>query len=110
MRLSALQVLVRLLLAAALLAAWQAALEHPIEHVDELGELVHLNDGHAHDGDREPGSLCDLLASLTACAPGTPVLAPGSERVVSLLAFDNTGALRAAEAPPFLSQGPPASV
>jgi hypothetical protein len=96
-------------LALALLAGWQAALQHPIEHVDELGKLVHVLDGHSHEGsDSQP--LCDLLASLTACAPDTPMLAFGAERAASLSPTADLGAPRAAEAPPFLSQGPPASV
>ncbi|HEV3009100.1 MAG TPA: hypothetical protein VGX52_08720 [Burkholderiales bacterium] len=39
--------LARVFLVVALLAGWQAALQHPIEHVDELGEFVHLHSGHA---------------------------------------------------------------
>jgi hypothetical protein len=106
---SVLRTLARLLLAAALLVAWQAALQHPIEHVDELGELVHVHDGHAHDGDREPGSLCDLLAALTACAAGqSSVLCPVPCRYATL-SFP-APAPRVADAPPFFSQGPPASV
>lgn len=101
--------LARVFLAVALLAAWQVALQHPIKHVDELGELVHLQDGHSHEGsDAQP--LCDLLASLTACAPhAAPVLA-ASEPVAQALRFHPVDAPRVAEAPPFLSQGPPASV
>jgi hypothetical protein len=105
---NALASLARLALAAVLLVAWQAALQHPVEHVDELGELVHLHD--AEEKNPAAGPLCDLLASLTACAPGTPVLALDAERAVCLLPSLNTGAPRAADAPPFLSQGPPASV
>jgi hypothetical protein len=107
-RVNALARLATLALAAVLLVAWQAALQHPIEHVDELGELVHLHD--SEEKNPEAGPLCDLLASLTACAPGTPLLALGAERVASLPTPQNTGAPRAADAPPFLSQGPPASV
>jgi len=101
--------LARLALAAVLLAAWQAALQHPIEHVDELGELVHVHGDHSHDGVPNDGSLCDLLAALTACAaPAQAGFAP--------FASDYEApsyppcAPRVAEAPPFLSQGPPASV
>lgn len=68
----------RVLLALALIAAWQSALQHPVEHVDELGEFVHLHGGHSDKGG-EP--LCDLLAALTTCAAQTPVflarIAPG---------------------------------
>jgi len=101
--------LARVALVGVLLAAWQAALQHPIEHVDERGERVHARGGHSHDDAPKAGSLCDLLAALTACAapthaafaqfrsdyesPSCPPCAP-----------------RLAEAPPFLSQGPPVSV
>jgi hypothetical protein len=99
--------LARLALAAVLLAAWQAALEHPVEHVDELGELVHGHDGHAHDS--EPGALCDLLAALTACAPAAPPVLPEPFCAYASPSYPES-APRAAEAPPFFSQGPPASV
>jgi hypothetical protein len=97
----------RLVLAAALLAAWQVALVHPIAHVDEHGSFVHLSDGH--DGERNPDAsgLCDALAALTACAStGAKVsVAVSSSQVV--LGHQSNAPL-AAEAPPFLSQGPPA--
>jgi hypothetical protein len=105
--------LARLALAAVLLVAWQAALQHPIEHVDGLGELVHVHSGHAHDEGRsdEPdtGSLCDLLAALTACAAQAAVALAGSFSGFKAPEYP-VSAPRLAEAPPFLSQGPPASV
>ena len=96
----------RLLLVMGLLAGWQAALQHPIEHDDAAGDLVHLHgDGHS-----DAGPLCDLLAALTACAPpaATPLLARDPVELQAALVSDC--APRPAEAPPFLSQGPPASV
>jgi len=98
----------RLLLVVALLCGWQAALQHPIEHVDELGEFVHLHSGHSHDGDATDGSLCDTLAALTACAAEAPVLSADyfSNHQIPSRALD---APRVAQAPPFLSHGPPAS-
>jgi hypothetical protein len=97
------------LLVVALLAGWQAALQHPIEHVDELGRLVHVHDGHSHEGsDSQP--LCDLLDSLTACAPDAPLLSFSAPAFAELSESGARGAPRPAEAPPFLSQGPPASV
>ena len=102
--------LARVLLAVALLAAWQAALQHPIEHVDELGELVHVHSGHSHGEDSDAGPLCDLLASLTACAPDAANVAVVAEAFEQRLQPEPETAPRAAEAPPFLSQGPPASV
>lgn len=94
-------------LAAVLLVAWQASLEHPVEHVGELGELVHVHDGHAHDS--EPGAVCDLLAALAACAPAAHAVFPEAFCAYASPGYPES-APRAAEAPPFFSQGPPASV
>lgn len=96
--------LARVFLAAALLAAWQSALQHPVEHVDELGDFVHLAGGHSDEGG-EP--LCDLLAALTACAAQGPLFlgATASQYDAPALARRTP---RAADAPPFLAQGPPA--
>ena len=92
-----------------LLASWQSALEHPIRHVDELGEFVHLHDGHSHEDGSEAGSLCDLLAALTACAAPAQVAFVHFAAEYKPLSYP-TSAPRIADAPPFLSQGPPASV
>jgi hypothetical protein len=94
--------LARVLLIAALLAGWQAALVHPLEHSDGHGGLVHLG------GDHSDGSeLCDALAALTACAPHANLAfdAPAPARDSALSAETEW---RLAEAPPFLAQGPPA--
>lgn len=107
LRLSFLPHFMRLLLAAVLLAGWQAALQHPIEHVDELGEFVHLHSGHSHDGsDAEP--LCDALAALTACASEGLVFS-AAHSPEHQAPSHSPDAPRLAQAPPFLSQGPPAS-
>jgi hypothetical protein len=100
------RLLARLVLAAALLAAWQGALVHPLEHVNGHGGFVHLADGH--DGERNPDAsgLCDALAALTACAfAGVKFSVAVSSSQVVLAHYDDTSL--AAEAPPFLSQGPP---
>jgi hypothetical protein len=101
--------LARVLLAVALLAGWQAALEHPLAHVDELGKFVHLHSGHSHEDGSDPGSLCDLLAALTACAAHAQA---ALARHIPDFAVPSQplGAPRPAQAPPFRSQGPPASV
>jgi hypothetical protein len=96
--------LARVLIAVALLAGWQAALVHPLEHSDGQGGLVHLG------GDPSDGSeLCDALAALTACAPDAYFSfeppAPSRESLVS-----SKTEWRPAQAPPFLAQGPPASL
>ena len=100
--------LARVLLVLSLLAGWQAALQHPIEHVDELGEFVHLPSGHSHDNGPGGELLCDALAALTACAPAAQIL---FEQHFSQYDIPSrpVDAPRVAQAPPFLSQGPPAS-
>lgn len=92
----------RLALAAILLLAGQAALVHPVEHVDERGALVHTG----HDQERSGEELCDALQALTACVAGAPriVLAAVVEETFAAPA---PRAPRLAEPPPFLSQGPP---
>jgi hypothetical protein len=100
--------LARVVLVIALLGGWQAALQHPIEHVDEFGEFVHLNNGHSHEQGSEAGLLCDALAALTACAPDALVFS-GTCSPDHAVQSHPTGAPRMAEAPPFLSQGPPVS-
>lgn len=110
LRLNVLSFSARLALAVALLVTWQAALRHPIEHVDELGEFVHLHSGHSHEGESEAAPLCDALAALTACAPEAIRAVIASEHFEHSVPSKHEGAPRVAEAPPFLSQGPPASV
>jgi hypothetical protein len=99
-------VLARLLLIVALLAGWQAALVHPIEHVDELGALVHVGENDGEHGSSS-GELCDVLAALSACAASSSsfiAIAPPAAAVAAAPRFEP----RRAQAPPFLSQGPPA--
>ena len=93
--------LARLALAAAFVLAGQAALLHPLQHVDQQGSLVHVP-----GKDKTPGKLCDTLAALTACVPDAPQLFAAAESVGTLpIAYLRVP--RLAEAPPFLSQGPP---
>ena len=54
----------RLLLVAALLVGWQAALVHPLEHVDDRGGLVHA--AGDPDSGQAGGLLCDLIDAMTA--------------------------------------------
>ena len=65
--------LLRLLLAAALLAAWQGALLHPIEHIDRAGQLVHVA-GTTHDPNEDggPSALCDAIAAVAGCVGEGP--------------------------------------
>jgi hypothetical protein len=98
------------LLAVALLSGWQAALQHPLEHIDEHGDFVHVHDdGHSHEGESGSGPLCDALAALTACAPEALPVVAASDRAQPGVFFFHESAPRVAEPPPFLSQGPPAS-
>ena len=98
----------RAFLFVALLAGWQAALQHPIEHVDALGGFVHQHDGGSQDPNSGP--LCDALAALTACAPPAAFAAVAVESPAHRLLSLEARAPLVAQAPPFLSQGPPASV
>jgi hypothetical protein len=61
----------RLFLAAALLAGWQAANVHPLGHTDESGRLVHSG-GSSQQKERGNGAnaLCDAIAALAVCAHG----------------------------------------
>jgi hypothetical protein len=86
--------LARAILVVALLAGWQAALAHSIEHCGE---------------EHEETVLCDALDALTACSV-PPVVVLGQPGAVFEVPFPRLAARRAAEAPPFLSQGPPAAV
>ena len=96
------QVIARLALVAAFVLVGQAALLHPLTHVDQQGSLVHVP-----GKDKTPGKLCDALAALTACVPDASANFLVSDSFVKPLVFP-LGAPRLAEAPPFLSQGPPA--
>jgi hypothetical protein len=115
---TALRFFARFLLALALLASGQTALVHPIEHVDEHGHFVHLygNDGQDARGENDSNEgdpsqrLGESLATLTACAAGTAHFFPAGHAQHDRVVPWYKGAPRLADAPPFLSQGPPASV
>jgi hypothetical protein len=85
--------LVRVFLVVALLAGWQASLQHSVEHA-----------AHAH----EDVALCDALDALAACAPDAtqPIIA--SQLPEYSPQSPHKRAPRRAEALPFFSQGPPA--
>jgi hypothetical protein len=92
--------LARVFLVVALLAGWQAALLHPLQHAD-AGGLVHLG-GKPSD----KSAACDVLAALAVCAPQAQLAfdipVPGRESPVS-----SKTEWRLAQPPPFLAQGPP---
>jgi hypothetical protein len=101
-------------LALALLAAWRAALLHPLEHVDERGRFVHLAGADGSDArgendreERNPSDrLGDSLAALAACAVQAQVFSDDPRPDYRIPSYP-ARAPRAADAPPFLSQGPP---
>jgi hypothetical protein len=107
----------RVFLAVALLAVGQSALLHPLEHVDEHGHFVHLvaapgsdarGENERHDDPDNPSDkLGDTLAALTACAPDAQLAFCASSSSYEAPSYP-LDAPRVAEAPPFLSQGPPA--
>jgi hypothetical protein len=83
--------LARVFLLVALLTGWQAALDHAIEHV-----------GDAH----EESTLCGALDGLTACASQAQASFVGFQADYESPLYPSS-APRVAQAPPFLSQGPP---
>ena len=98
----------RVFLALALLAAWTNALVHPIAHVDETGEFVHLAGGHEGDSRNENAAdpLCDAVAAVTACVAGSSALALVVPKV--LQAFSEQAAeVRHAPRLGYRSQAPP---
>jgi hypothetical protein len=101
--------LARVFLAAALLAGWQSALVHPLAHVDKNGGFVHVADGHQQQKQKksDTSGLCDVLAALAACAPGAAKVFTFVSSTQEVPHYSRS-VPRAAEAPPFLSQGPPA--
>lgn len=101
----------RLVLAAALLAAWQGALVHPLAHVDEHGGFVHVgggHDGHDHEDDEDgPNALCDAIAAVAACVDGRILLAVPSPAVADVALAAPVAVLRGVPPPAYRSQAPP---
>lgn len=92
----------RLILAATLLAAWQGALVHPLEHADGHGGLVHLPGG---DGDAD--ARCDAIAAVATCVGGrVPLVLPFPVAGAAVLSVA-APAPRAAAPPAYRSQAPP---
>ena len=101
----------RILLALALLAVWQAALLHPLQHVDAKGAFVHVPGSHLpkSPGDKSGSNAsCDAIAAVTACISGAALPA------VAAVAEGDNSFRRPAVAPPrapapaYRSQAPPA--
>jgi hypothetical protein len=82
--------LARVLLLIVLLAGWQAALEHPIEH-----------------GSHEASPLCDVLDAFGVCAAAAQGVVAAYRPVYESPELPVVPP-RLADAPPFHSHGPPA--
>ena len=101
----------QLLLAVALLVAWQGALLHPLEHVNAAGGYVHLADGH---GPKNPGNeksgaapLCDAVAAVALCIGTAQPVPIVSESYPGLVPESSGSAARSAPALAYRSQAPP---
>ena len=100
----------RVLFAAALVAALQGALVHPLGHLNSSGGFVHLGGGHspAGSGDKNGASpLCDAIAAVAACvgsSANSPLVALAG---VEPLVVRHPAAPRSAESPAYRSQAPP---
>ena len=74
--------LLRLSLAALLLAAWQVALLHPIKHLNAGGGFVHVAGGDSHPDQKKksaPDTKCDAIAALALCVAGMPAILPAAD-------------------------------
>jgi hypothetical protein len=103
--------LLRLSLAALLLAAWQSALLHPLLHVDAHGGYVHVAGGQAPhvpgDKKKTPNPLCDAIAAVVACVAGSAKITVGINPGVESIHPRETVALFGAPPPAYRSQAPP---
>ena len=101
----------RVLLAVALLIACQAALLHPLKHVNAEGGYVHFADGHERqnpvNGKSTRDPVCDIVAAVALCIgnASAPSIAPVSRR--ELVRDFSSSAARNALALAYRSQAPP---
>jgi len=101
----------RILLALALLAVWQAALLHPLKHVDTKGAFVHVPGSHLPKAPGDKGGSnpsCDAIAAVTACVSGAAQPALTAVAGVEVPLRRNAAALLRAPVPAYRSQAPPA--
>jgi hypothetical protein len=105
-------------LAVALLAAWQASLLHPLEHVDEGGRFVHVGGADGSDArgenDGEDGDPADRLGEVLAAlgagaARALPLAVPPAGAAARAPASPERGPRRI-EAPAYRAQAPPQSL
>ncbi len=100
----------RFLLALALLAVWQGALLHPLQHVDSKGAFVHVPGEFAPKvpGDRNaPNPLCDAIAAVAACVASAPQIAIAALTGVDSIHKRETVRLPGALHLAYRSQAPP---
>ena len=100
----------RILLALALLAAWQGALLHPIRHVDTKGAFVHVPGSHLPKSPGDKGGsnpTCDAIAAVTACVSGAPQVAVAGLAGVESPLWRNAVAPQRAQVLAYRSQAPP---
>ena len=101
---------VRILLALALLAVWQGALLHPLQHVDAKGVFVHVQGENVPKvpGEKKaPNPLCDAIAAVAACVSGSAAIAVGAAPGAESLRAREIVALFGAPPPAYRSQAPP---
>lgn len=103
--------LLRLSLAALLLSAWQAALLHPLQHVDAQGAFVHIPGGgmsKAPGDKRAPNAPpCDVLAAVAACVASASQLAIAAVTGVDSIHVRETARQPGAPSLAYRSQAPP---
>jgi len=101
----------QVLLAVALLIAWQGALLHPLEHVNAAGGYVHLADGHGQKGPGNEKSganpLCDAVAAVALCIGTAQALAMVPVSRLELHRDFSSSAARNAPTLAYRSQAPP---
>jgi hypothetical protein len=96
-------------IAVALLAAWQGALLHPLEHRDARGALVHLAGAdHGRDDGADSDARCDAIAAVATCIGGGPSAAVFAVSVSGSLPEQPAGGACAAPLLAYRSQAPPA--
>ena len=100
----------RFLLGLVLLAVWQGAMLHPLQHVDAKGAFVHVQGNHAPKipGDKNaPNPLCDTIAAVAACVASAPQIAIAALTGVDSIHQRETVRLPGALSLAYRSQAPP---
>ena len=101
----------RLLLAAALLAAWQIALVHPLAHVDSQGRLMHVPGSHPSKSSSDKNSQnlnCNTVLAVLGCIGGSAAASLTAVEGVEISVAGEDAAHLGASAPAYQSQAPPA--